>query len=60
MTKINDITYGYEIKTETVELNHNGTRNIRTLLIKKIGGRAEKLVRIQETLTGEYCAHVTI
>ena len=60
MTKIDYITYGYNILKVTVQPAMVSDRQVRVIEMKKPRGKKTVLAVIQETLEGAYCSHSVI
>lgn len=60
MTKIDYITWGYNILNVTIQPAMVSDRQVRVIEMKKPRGRKTVLAVIQETLEGAYCSHSVI
>lgn len=60
MTKIDYITYGYNILKVTVQPAMVSDRQVRVIEMKKPRGKKTILAVIQETMEGVYCSHSVI
>jgi hypothetical protein len=57
MTKIDYITYGYNVLKVTVQPAMVSDRQVRVIEMKRPRGRKTVIAVIQETMDGAYCSH---